>query len=134
MSVKNFNYWINKLNLLDFSSTEKEDKIIQITDVNRFIQCYDPTLKIVDCIHHDFCIIEKNEIIKEVTLMDISNLKNNVTNSINKNKESWFVLVNDKLDITLKSILKTLEEQNISKIYDKVFIFNFFQPSIHEIK
>ena len=37
-----------------------ELKIIQITDLNRFIQCYDPTLEIVDCIHHDFCNIEKN--------------------------------------------------------------------------
>ena len=54
MSVKNFNHWVNKLNLLDFSATEKEDKIIQITDLNRFIQCYDPTLEIVDCIHNDF--------------------------------------------------------------------------------
>ncbi|MDM1137186.1 hypothetical protein ACTS9K_07465 [Empedobacter sp. ULE_I145] len=134
MSVKNFNHWVNKLNLLDFSATEKEDKIIQITDLNRFIQCYDPTLEIVDCIHHDFCIIEKNELIKEVKLMDISNLINNETISINRNKESWFVLVNDKLDTTLKSILKTIEEHNISKIYDKVFVFNFFQSSIHEIK
>ena len=134
MSLKNFNDWVTKLNLLDFSSVEKENKIIQITDLNRFIECYDPSLEIIDCINYDFCIIGKNNLEKEVILTDISNVNNTIEKSRNKNKESWFVLVNDKLDAALKSIIKNIEDHQINKNYDKVFVFNFFQSSIYEIK
>lgn len=133
MSLKIFNHWVTKLNHLDFSLTEKENKIIQISDLSHFIECYDPSLEIVDCITHDFCIIEKNKLEKEVTLIDISNI-NKIKKTSIKNKESWFVLVNDKLGTALKSIIKTIEEHKINKNYDRVFVLNFFQSSIHEIK
>ncbi|WP_313386282.1 hypothetical protein [Chishuiella sp.] len=138
MGLNNFDYWSKQIVNSNFSYSIEEEKIVRAVDLDRFIDCYDPSIRIMDCVNNDVCIVKDKSVMKEVTLLDLKNVEINDEKTFNldhqKNNESWIVFVNDKFDFVLNEATHFIESNNLLKIYDKIFLFNFFQSTIKELK
>lgn len=123
---------------------EKEEKIIQISDLKRFTECYDSNIKIIDCINSKVNIVEINKerlgilfyefkkiidpLVFYETFYDISH------SGKSDNKELWFVFVEENSITNSGQFIDFIQEHKLSPLFDKIFLFQFSQAVIHQLK
>ncbi len=129
------------------SDKQQEKKIIQLADITRFIEKYNPDLHIVDyttpvnVVQREgkrygilFC---DSKILFESQNNDVF-LANPYTLEMSKRalaiQELWLVFVEDQCHMSLKPFLTFLEKNTLNTLYDKIFFLNYFQSVIHELK
>lgn len=129
------------------SDKQQEKKIIQLADITRFIEKYNPDLHIVDyttpvnVVQREgkrygilFC---DSKILFESQNNDVF-LANPYTLEMSKRalaiQELWLVFVEDQCHMSLKPFLSFLEKNTLNTLYDKIFFLNYFQSVIHELK
>lgn len=119
---------------------EQEEKVIQLIDLHHFIDCYHSHFKIIEYINHPVNIIEEHGIRKGILFYDI---KHPISSDINvfesfkrQNdlKEMWFVFVEEDAVCHSEKYFRFIIENCIEIFYDKIFLFNFFQSTIKELK
>lgn len=124
---------------------EQEEKIIQLTDLIRFLETYKPSIEIMD--YTKSVNIVKDEFIRKGILffdrkvfsnpsvyssffshsyLEIIKIQNNID-------ELWFVFVDDSLNSGDQKILDFFKENNVKDLYDEVFLFDFFESLVNKI-
>lgn len=122
------------------TESQQEEKIIQLIDLHHFLECYHSYIKILSYIHHPINIVDEDGIrkgilfydLKHSTLFDPNTFKE--FKRCNGLKEIWFVFVEeDPINDTFRHndfIIKN----DVEAFSDKIFLFNFFQSVIHQLK
>lgn len=144
MDLKEF---INLSNLILNDSTlteqQKEEKIIQLADLSRFIECYSSSIKTSECKFRgkiNVIVDEGKE--KGILFCDLNNLHTTITykqlvSEAKKNhgevKELWLVFVRERETIDAGAALELILHKNISYFFDKLFLFDFFGEKIHSL-
>ncbi|MBT2619916.1 MULTISPECIES: hypothetical protein [Chryseobacterium] len=129
------------------SGIQQEEKMIQVFDLCHFIDIYNQSLQIIDY-EHKINVIEENGIRKGIYFCDllyniqysidkwmyqISNLQN-LKNQL-KIEELWFVIVVESFfSKDLIGSEKFVKKNNVDRIYNKIFYFNFSQSTIKILK
>lgn len=129
------------------AGSQREQKMIQVFDLCRFIEAYNNPIKIIDYTYK-INVVEEEGIRKGIYFCDLvyntkyvfdkwpykpNNLKRMRSNL--KVKELWFVSVVEKLAAdNLSDSREFVEKHHVGNIYDKIFHFNFSQSSIKILK
>ncbi|MDH6254234.1 hypothetical protein M2347_003961 [Chryseobacterium sp. H1D6B] len=122
------------------TDSQQEEKVIQLIDLHHFIECYDSTIKVFDYIQHSINIIEDNGIKKGIFFCDLkytAPLDLYACEAFKKQhsiKELWFVFVEEDSVSDCSRHIEFIHQNSIEIFYDKIFLFNFFQSIIKEIK
>mgnify|MGYP003585861413 CR=1 FL=1 len=131
----------------NLSDKQQEKKIIQLADITRFVEKYNPDLHIVDYTtpvnvveregnRYGILFCDSN-ILFESQNNDVY-LTNPYTLEISKRalviQELWLVFVEDQCHLSLKPFLTFLEKNTLNTLYNKIFFLNYFQSVIHELK
>lgn len=126
---------------------QQEEKLIQLADLCRFIECHKPSILIKEVWKHKINVIEDDGIRKGVVFFDSKSLSNqsfdlsllnlyalaaykaqtNVT-------ELWMVFIEDGLRGEEDQFTNFIEKRSIGSFYDKIFCFDFFQPKVQALK
>lgn len=125
---------------------QQEDKIIQLVDLAHFIKCYKSSIEIVDYMYHEINIVDDNGIKKGIFFYDFKKTSPGPFDASWRNQstieafrectgvnELWFVFVT-KFTTDFRPFIDCIEKSNIDAFYDKIFLFDFFQPAIHALK
>lgn len=119
---------------------EQEEKVIQLIDLHHFIECYHSNFKILEYINYPVNIIEEHGIKKGILFYDIKHptpLDFNLFEAFKRQnhlKEMWFVFVEEDAIVHSEKYFRFIIENCIEIFYDKIFLFNFFQSTIKELK
>ena len=125
---------------------QQEDKIIQLVDLVHFIECYKSSIDIIDYMHHEINVVDDNGLKKGIFFCDFKksstgspdiSLHNQFTieafREYTRVKELWFVFVT-RFATDFRPFIDYIAKNNIDTFYDKIFLFDFFQPAVHELK
>lgn len=143
MDIQEFQKLSEKIpSVLD--ENEKEEKIIQIIDLKHFVECYDSNIKIIDCTTNKINIVEYKkerigilfcELKKVVDPLPFYETFYDIFHSEKPdNRELWFVFVEENSMVNFKQFVDFIEEHKLSSLFDKIFLFQFFQSVIHQLK
>jgi hypothetical protein len=119
---------------------EQEEKVIQLIDLHHFSDCYHSDFKIIEYLNHPVNIIKENGIKKGILFYDIKHpipLDINLFESFKRQnhlEEMWFVFVEEDAVSHSEKYFRFIIENCIEIFYDKIFLFNFFQSTIKELK
>lgn len=120
---------------------EQEEKLIQIVDLKHFIECYNPDIKIVDCIKNKINSVELEGNKIGIVFFELKKFPQNYSffeslpyDIQSGYKELWFVFVEEKGTSDVKQFINFIEDNELSPIFDKIFLFHFFQSVIHQLK
>lgn len=118
---------------------QQEEKIIQLTDLLRFIESYKPSMEILDY-SKSINIVKDDYLRKGIVFYDYKLLQNPLSFSSyftqsyleilkiqNNLNELWFVFVNDNLNSDNQKIVEFVKENEVKDLYDEVFFFDFFE-------
>lgn len=124
---------------------QQETKIIQLTDLIRFIESYKPSIEILDY-SQSLNVIKDENIRKGILFYDRKLLKNpskfspfltqsyiDILKTQNNVQELWFVFVEDRLNTSDYDIKKYIQQNNLTEIFDKVFVFDFFDSQVTQL-
>lgn len=125
---------------------QQEDKIIQLVDLARFIECYKSSIDIVDYMHHEINVVDDNGIKKGIFFYDFKKPSTGSRDASLHNQfaleafreytrvnELWFVFV-ARFTTDLRPFIDCIAKNKIDVFYDRIFLFDFFQPAVHELK
>ncbi|MCT4123932.1 hypothetical protein [Elizabethkingia anophelis] len=144
MDLKEFTD-LSNLILNDSTLTEqqKEEKIVQLADLSRFIGCFSSSIKA-----SEYGLKGKVNVIvdegggKGIFFCDINSLHNTVsykqlTSEAKRDhgwvKELWFVFVREKDTDDASSALDFIRQKNIDSLFDKFFLFDFLKKQVHSL-
>ena len=128
--------------LSDSALTEqqKEEKIIQLADLTRFIECYNSSIKASKYqLKGKINIIVDEGRDKGILFCDINSLHNTVSYTqlvaeAKRNhggvKELWLVFVRERETEDTSPALEFIQQENIGYIFDKLFLFDFFKKQV----
>lgn len=118
---------------------QQEEKIIQLTDLLRFIESYKPSMEILDY-SKSINIVMDDYVRKGIMFYDYKLLQDplffssffsqsyleilKIQNNVN---ELWFVFVDDNLNSDNQKIVEFVKENDVKDLYDEVFLFDFFE-------
>lgn len=124
---------------------QQEIKIIQLTDLIRFTESYKPSIEIIDY-SHSVNVVRDENVRKGILFYDQKLLKNpsmyssfltksyiEILKIQNNVHELWFVFVDDNLNAECQNIEKFIKDNNVAKIYDQVFHFDFFESKTNRL-
>ncbi|MBT2622301.1 hypothetical protein [Chryseobacterium sp. ISL-6] len=122
------------------TDSQQEEKVIQLIDLHHFIECYDPGIKIHKAVHNPINIIEENGIRKGIlfydhkhsSLIDISDCE--AFKRLHQLQEMWFVFVEEDIHNHSNRHIDFIIENSLETFYDRIFLFNFFQSIINNLK
>ncbi|NIF04737.1 hypothetical protein F3J23_04710 [Chryseobacterium sp. Tr-659] len=142
MELTVFHELTQKISLECFFMTEsqQEEKVIQLIDLHHFIECFDPEIKILNCIHHPINIIEHHDHKKGIIFCDLKHSLVPDSNASEEFKrryalsELWFVFVEETSVSDMSIYTDAIIENSLDIFYDRIFSFNFFQSIIHSLK
>ncbi|AQX07586.1 hypothetical protein [Elizabethkingia ursingii] len=141
MALKEFTDLSNQI-LSDSALTEqqKEEKIIQLADLTRFIECYNSSIKTSEYeLRGKVNIIVDEGRDKGILFCDINSLHNTVSYTqlvaeAKRNhggvKELWLVFVRERETEDTSPALEFIQQENIGYIFDKLFLFDFFKKQV----
>lgn len=132
--------WFDEVLLNPMLDEEQQEiKIIQLTDLIRFTESYKPSIEIIDY-SHSVNVVRDENVRKGILFYDQKLLKNpsmyssfltksyiEILKIQNNVHELWFVFVDDNLNSESQNIEKFIKENNVAELYDKVFLFDFFE-------
>ena len=144
MDLKEFTD-LSNLILNDSTLTEqqKEEKIVQLADLSRFIGCFSSSIKA-----SEYGLKGKVNVIvdeggdKGIFFCDINSLHNTVsykqlTSEAKRDhggvKELWFVFVREKDTDDASSALDFIRQKNIDSLFDKFFLFEKIKKQVHSL-
>lgn len=115
MELKDFQDLTDQINIECFymTSSQQEEKVIQLIDLHHFIESYNQSLKVIDYINHPINIIEDNGIKKGILFYD---LKHNFL-------QTFWLLKLSKHNIIFKRFGLFLWKKMMSKITTDTSIF-----------
>lgn len=142
MELKVFQELTDQIDLECFymTTSQQEEKVIQLIDLHHFIESYNQSLKVIDYISHPINIIEDNGVKKGILFYDLKHnfqldlLASEVFKKQHQLQELWFVFVEEDQVSNYKKHIDFLVENGIELFYNRIFIFNFFQSVIHNLK
>ena len=127
MDIQEFQKLSEKIpSVLD--ENEKEEKIIQIID------CTTNKINIIEYKNERIGILfcELKKVVDPLpfyeTFYDIFHSEKS------DNRELWFVFVEENSMVNFKQFVDFIEEHKLSSLFDKIFLFQFFQSVIHQLK
>ncbi|WP_454060485.1 hypothetical protein [Elizabethkingia ursingii] len=141
MALKEFTDLSNQI-LSDSALTEqqKEEKIIQLADLTRFIECYNSSITTSEYeLRGKVNIIVDEGRDKGILFCDINSLHNTVSYTqlvaeAKRNhggvKELWLVFVRERETEDTSPALEFIQQENIGYIFDKLFLFDFFKKQV----
>ncbi|ASK29778.1 hypothetical protein CEY12_06500 [Chryseobacterium sp. T16E-39] len=122
------------------TDSQQEEKVIQLIDLHHFIECYNPDIKIINNIHHSVNIIEENNIKNGILFYDLKHSSSldlyhcEAFKQQHQLQEMWFVFVEEDHRINTNHRIDFIIENSLEIFYDRLFIFNFFQSTIKQLK
>lgn len=122
------------------TESQQEEKVIQLIDLHHFVQCLDHDIKVIDYLHHSINIIEQDGLSKGILFYDMKNSSFPDCNTSEEFKkrhglsELWFVFVEEDFSGDRNRHSDFIIENSLDIFYDKIFLFHFFQTSIHRLK
>lgn len=146
MYLEEFQKWADEIDTFCLPENEHEEKIIQVVDLRHFIECYKPSLTIIDCLNHKINIVSDLGVRKGIVFFDYKEITKAATHSFlyesaaleDFKKESdieelWFVFVKEQNDVNDEEIFGFTAAKQLTDFYHKIFIFHFFPSIIHEL-
>jgi len=146
MYLEEFHKWVDEIDILQMNEQEHENKIIQLFDLRHFIECYKPSLTVIDCLQHSVNIVEDEGVRKGIVFIDFYETPKNVLfEMMNKNhelalfkkqeqlEELWLVFVKEQSDLDNDAIIRLAQQHQLRDYYQRIFIFHFFPSLIHEL-
>lgn len=132
--------WFDEVLLNPMLDEEQQEiKIIQLTDLIRFTESYKPSIEIIDY-SHSVNVVRDENIRKGILFYDQKLIKNpsmyssfltksyiEILKIQNNVHELWFVFVDDNLNSESQNVEKFIKENNVTEMYDQVFLFDFFE-------
>ncbi|WP_160137647.1 hypothetical protein [Chryseobacterium sp. c4a] len=122
------------------TESQQEEKVIQLIDLHHFIECFDPTIKILNYIQHPINIIEHNGTRKGIFFYDLKHsffLDCNTSEEFKRRyalSEIWFVFVEEETVTNTAHHTDFMIENSLEIFYDRVFLFQFFQSTLQRLK
>lgn len=123
---------------------EKEERIIQITDLKHFTECYDSEMKIIDCTSNKINIVEYQNQKIGILFCELKKVNDTLSyyetfydichTTKSKTEELWFVFVEENSTSNFRQFIDFIEEHKLSSLFDKIFLFQFFQSVINQLK
>ena len=142
MTSEEFQKYIAIIEEQNLAPSQYEEKAIQIADMIRFKESYNKDFSIIDCHNTSLNIVKNTEGYNGILFYDqkspnyliekpayLKRLK--TTKNLN---QLWLVFVEEKFPSDFQKPIQYIEQNNLDNYYDKIFLFNFFQSTIHEIK
>ncbi len=138
--------WFDEVLLNPMLDEEQQEiKIIQLTDLIRFVESYNPSIEIIGY-SHSLNIVSDENIRKGILFYDYKLLQHplffssffshsylEILKIQNNVHELWFVFVDDNLNAECQNIEKFIKENNVAEMYDKVFLFDFFESKASKL-
>lgn len=122
-------------------------KFTELAYLCHFVQCYKPSLHIADWQFQSVYIMEDAETRIGIAFCDLQlplnlgpdqeiKVPGNVTNTAVTNgmQELWLVFVAKEVEQCGPFFSDLVSAHNLSAIFDKIFLFNFFKSAIQTIK
>ncbi|MBO9690693.1 hypothetical protein [Chryseobacterium sp.] len=142
MELKAFHELTQEISSECFFMTEsqQEEKVIQLIDLHHFVECFDPTIKILSYLHHPINIVEHDGHQTGILFCD---LKHSIVPDSNASEEFrrrydlselWFVFVEETYITDMAAYTDAIIENSLDIFYDRIFSFNFFQSIIQRLK
>lgn len=126
------------------NENEKEERIIQVVDLKHFVTCYDSDMQIIDYSKSRINTVKyKNQKIgilfcelKKVTdPLPLYETFYDICHDVKSNNdELWLVFVEENSTVNFRQFIDFIEEHKLSSLFDKIFLFQFFQSVIHQLK
>jgi hypothetical protein len=122
------------------TESQQEEKVIQMIDLHHFVECYHSEIRILNYIQHPVNIVEENGDKKGILFYNLKHSSPFDWNSFeefkrrNLLKEIWFVFVEEDVIADTFRHRDFIIENSIEIFYDRIFLFHFFQSSIHILK
>lgn len=146
MNIVNFQKFVERIDPR-LNKDERKEKIIQIAESSQFTECYSENLVLMDCIQYEINIVENNGIKTGVLFCDLNKLKKRsfhpslytpFTSDFFREQANihdfWFVFVEETPHIQFKKFTDFIEEHKLKDYYSKIFLFRFFESTIHQLK
>lgn len=142
MELKAFHELTQKISSECFFMTEsqQEEKVIQLIDLHHFVECFDPTIKILSYLYHPINIVEYHGHKTGILFCD---LKHSMVPDSNASEEFrrrydlselWFVFVEETYITDMAAYTDAIIENSLDIFYDRIFTFSFFQSIIQRLK
>ncbi|WP_278354091.1 MULTISPECIES: hypothetical protein [Bacteroidota] len=145
MDIIEFQKLAEQINPL-LNDDEKEERVIQIVDLRKFMACCNLDLKIIDCITSEINVVEHNN--EKIGILFIELTKCTVRSSFIKTfydkivyqseklntKRLWFVFVEENPLSDFSKFINFIENHGLSNLFDKIFLFQFYESVIHQLK
>lgn len=129
------------------AENQQEEKLIQLADLCRFIECYKPSILIKEVWKHKINVIEDEGVRKGVVFFDSKALSTQSFDLSLLNlyaleaykaqtnvADLWIVFIEDGLRGKDDQFANFIEKRSIGSFYDKIFCFDFFQCKIQSLK
>lgn len=142
MELKAFHELTQEISSECFFMTEsqQEEKVIQLIDLHHFVECFDPTIKILSYLYHPINIVEYHGHKTGILFCD---LKHSMVPDSNASEEFrrrydlselWFVFVEETYITDMAAYMDAIIENSLDIFYDRIFTFSFFQSIIQRLK
>ncbi len=142
MELKAFHELTQEISSECFFMTEsqQEEKVIQLIDLHHFVECFDPTIKILSYLHHPINIVEHDGHQTGILFCDLKHSMipdSNASEEFRRRydlSELWFVFVEETYITDMAAYTDAIIENSLDIFYDRIFSFNFFQSIIQRLK
>ncbi|WP_407481693.1 hypothetical protein [Elizabethkingia meningoseptica] len=144
MDIKEFTN-LTEMVIRDRSLTEqqKEEMLIQMADLHRFIKSYNASISLTDFqFQGKVNVITDEGKKKGILFYDLKGLQDDnsyrqLISEAKKNhgrlKELWLVFVRERNSVKPDSAKRFIHEQNIGYFFDRLFLFDFLQSEVHSL-
>jgi len=145
MNMERFQKFLERIDP-GLSKDAKKDKIVQIADINRFVESYTTKLTLMGCMEYEINIVEQNGTKTGVLFCDLTQINKSSFNPIlytpftsdffreqtNVNT-FWFVFVEENQNTPFKQFSEFIKIHQLKEYYSKIFLFRYFESSIHQL-
>ncbi len=143
--ILDFHKWMQTAESTKLTTRQKNDKLIQLIDINKFINGYhSEEIEMVDCLSSSVNIINVKEKLSGVVFYELDSFLNE---SFHKNlarelllktklerklSELWLIFVKDDYRNTTVSI-EPKQLSSFTNLFEQIFLFDFHKSSIQKI-
>ncbi|MBW3520434.1 hypothetical protein [Flavobacterium sp. NKUCC04_CG] len=143
--ILDFHKWMQTPELTKLTTRQKNDKLIQLIDINKFISGYhSEEIEMVDCLSSSVNIINIKENLSGLVFYELDSFfnesfhKNLARELLLKTKlerklnELWLIFVKDDYRNTTVSI-EPKQLSAFTNLFEQIFLFDFHKSSIQKI-
>lgn len=146
MNIETFQRLLERIEP-ELSKDEKKEKIVQIADMSRFVECYSAPLVLKGCMEYEINIMEHEGVPIGVLFCELQKIKkgsfhpsfytpfsSDFFREQTNVKDFWFVFVEESTGRNLKQFDDFIEKHSLNVYYNRIFLFSFFESTIHQLK